>query len=75
MDGVAVFTFFFKLVFYWPFRILFLLGRWIVESLQDASAKKRRQEYDAWNAGLERDRDTQRRNQSTLYGGSPQSDG
>jgi hypothetical protein len=74
MDGVAVFTFFFKLVFYWPFRILFLLGRWLFEKHQERSLENHRREYDQWNAGLEQKAETERKSRSTLYGGSPQLD-
>jgi hypothetical protein len=74
MDGVAVFTFFFKLVFYWPFRILFLLTRWIVERFQDASYAKHVREHDTWVAGLDDQREESRRSRSTLYGGSSQPD-
>ena len=74
MDGVAVVTFFFKLIFYWPFRILFLFGRWIIEKFQDASYERQKIDSDVRSAQYTRTVEQERRSRNALYGGPKQPD-
>ncbi|MGC2409559.1 MAG: hypothetical protein WA441_06110 [Methyloceanibacter sp.] len=66
--------FFFKLIFYWPFRILFWIVREIIELIQDIKSRQYQRESEARSADYAAKQEQERRNRSTLYGGSPQSD-
>lgn len=66
--------FVFKLAFYWPFRILFLLCRWIFEMVQEASWKRRNIKLDEQFAREKREIEQERRSRNTLYAGPQQPD-
>ncbi len=67
-------TFFFKLVFVWPFKLLWIIGNWVYEKNLLARADARQIAFEAEQAASQQKAEEQRRSRNTLYAGSQQPD-
>jgi hypothetical protein len=68
---LGLLKFFFKLIFYWPFKFLWAIGNWSYDKHLIASADAHDKKFWAENAASDRKYDEERRKRNTLYRGLP----
>jgi hypothetical protein len=70
----AIVKFFFKLVFYWPFKLLWEIGNWIYDICLIRRAEAHSRRFQSEQTASQQQAEQQIRSRNTLYAGSQQPD-